>query len=125
MATYRSIYGQLEENVRDALALVAYMPNASEAVYESDLVPHLESFIGKDLTDSDLLLRMTLDGDVQGGVKIRKQSIQMLLDIFVDIMEKSLEKYEKYDEDKKFSDYVYVESLGREMKNIKNLATIA
>ena len=122
MATYRSIYGQLEENVRDALALVAYMPNASEAVYESDLVPHLESFIGKDLTDSDLLLRMTLDGDVQGGVKIRKQSIQMLLDIFVDIMEKSLEKY---DEDKKFSDYVYVESLGREMKNIKNLATIA
>ncbi len=125
MATYRSVYGQLEENVRDALALAAETPNASEAVYESDLVPHLESFISKDLTDSDLLLRMTLDGDVQGGVKIRKQAIQMLLDIFVDIMEKSLEKYEKYDADKKFSDYVYVESLGREMKNIKNLATIA
>ena len=55
-----------------------------EAKYKSLQVADLEDYTGQDLTDHDYILRMTLDGHETGGVKIMKQSLKMLLDLFTE-----------------------------------------
>lgn len=57
--------------------------NAVEAQYHASTVAELESYWPQDLTPNDCLLRMSLDGmPAEDGVKLRKQTVQMLLDIF-------------------------------------------
>lgn len=53
----------------------------AEALYESSLVPDLESYTESNLSEHDYLLRMTLD-DKQEDVVLRKQSVRHLLGIF-------------------------------------------
>lgn len=55
-------------------------------------VPDLDEFQDEDLTSHDYLLRMTLDGIADGDVKIMKQGVQMLLDIFAGDAFKRLSK---------------------------------
>ena len=56
-----------------------------EAKYESLQVADLEEEYGAaDLTDHDYILRMSLDGSNDGELKIMKQSMRMLLDLFTE-----------------------------------------
>ena len=56
-------------------------PSAADAQYESKMVCELEQYTDEHLTPSDSTLRVSLD-DSTGGVDIKRQTIQNLLDIF-------------------------------------------
>ena len=58
--------------------------SAAEAQYQSFLVPDLDTYTKDDLTIHDCLLRMTLDETAEGNVRLMRQTVQMLLDIFVE-----------------------------------------
>ena len=58
--------------------------SAAEAQYQSFLVPDLDTYTKDDLTLHDCLLRMTLDENAEGNVRLMRQTIQMLMDIFVE-----------------------------------------
>ena len=61
-------------------SLLAEGGSAAEAKYDSTMVCELEKYGQENLTKRDCILRMALDCDEQ--VRIMRQSLQMLLDIF-------------------------------------------
>ena len=61
-------------------ALLAEGGSAAEAKYDSKMVCELEKYGQENLTKHDCVLRMALDCEEQ--VKLMRQSLQMLLDIF-------------------------------------------
>ena len=98
--------------------------NASEPQYQSLLVTDLlDSYVQNDLTDHDYLLRMSLDGQEGGSVKLMKQTVQMFLDIFVEDAELRLGRAFKYQDDKEIGDYI--EKDGKWVKNLRGFVTIA
>ena len=58
--------------------------SAASAQYQSYLVPDLDTYTKDDLTLHDCLLRMTLDENAEGNVRLMRQTVQMLMDIFVE-----------------------------------------
>jgi hypothetical protein len=95
--------------------------NAAEAQFMPLLVVDdlVDEYHSEDLTQQDCLLRMTLDGNEEGGVKIMRQTIQMLLDIFSKNAYERLGVRFKWDEDKDVNEYVY-DDTGCEVKNLKH-----
>ena len=61
-----------------------------ETKYDQTTVSDLEEFTKADFTDSDLLLRISSDDSMDGNLKLMKQTLKVLLDIFVDTTEKDL-----------------------------------
>lgn len=82
----------------------------------------LDDYTNQDLTDHDYLLRMSLDEE-SGEVKIMKQTVQMLLDIFADDAEVRLGRFFKHDNSKGVDEYVEVD--GKWTKNLKTFVNIA
>ena len=64
--------------------------SAVETKYDQSTVSDLEEFTNADFTDSDLLLRISSDDSMDGNLKLMKQTLKVLLDIFVDTTEKEL-----------------------------------
>ena len=64
--------------------------SAVETKYDQSTVSDLEEFTRADFTDSDLLLRISSDDSMDGNLKLMKQTLKVLLDIFVDTTEKEL-----------------------------------
>lgn len=64
--------------------------SAVETKYDQSTVSDLEEFTKADFTDSDLLLRISSDDSMDGNLQLMKQTLKVLLDIFVDTTEKEL-----------------------------------
>ena len=100
----------------------------AEATYESILVPDLEDYTKSDMTTHDFLLRMVV-GDCTcndcncSNVKMMKQTVQMLLDIFSEDAFNRLGVPVKYDPSKQVGDFVEVN--GKYEKNLKYMVTIS
>ena len=71
---------EIRESQRAALA--SGVTSVAEAQYESKMVCELEKYVDENLTPHDYILRMSLQDDEEEQVRLMRQSLQMLLDIF-------------------------------------------
>ena len=79
----RAVGQEFEETMRAVSDSQAEIDKVVEAQYQSSMVCDLESYRQQNLTQNDCLLRMTLDG-MGEDVKMMRQGVQMLLDIYAE-----------------------------------------